>query len=131
MEFIYLRKIIAYECDIYGHLNNANYLHIFEEARSDALEKMDMSIGKCLGLGLGFYLTSVEVNFKRGLKLDRVYTVKTGIASMDRLKSEWRQEIYDAENNLHTVGVFKVVFVLNGKPGRIKPETFSVFSQFL
>jgi len=42
--FNYSRRIFSYECDIYGHLNNAEYLKLFEEARSEALTEIGYSL---------------------------------------------------------------------------------------
>ena len=66
----YKRKIFGYECDIYGHLNNANYLHLYEEARADALEQMGLAVRELNKSGYHIYLTSIELTFKRGIPLE-------------------------------------------------------------
>jgi len=65
----YKRKIFGYECDIYGHLNNANYLHLLEEARADALEQMQLPVRKLAEMGFHIYLTNIELSFIKGLPL--------------------------------------------------------------
>jgi YbgC/YbaW family acyl-CoA thioester hydrolase len=73
----YRRKIFGYECDIYGHLNNANYLHLYEEARANALEEMDMSVGNLSEEGIHIYLSEITLNFKSGLPVGVKVTIDT------------------------------------------------------
>ena len=89
----YKRKIFGYECDIYGHLNNANYLHLLEEARADALEQMQLPVRKLAEMGFHIYLTNIELSFIKGLPLESIVTIKSYIESGDRLQFTWKQEM--------------------------------------
>ena len=127
----YKRKIFGYECDIYGHLNNANYLHLYEEARADALEQMNMPIRKLADLGFHIYLTNIEINFVKGLPLESTITIKSRIDSMNRLTSIWIQEIYNAQEELCNTAIVKGAFVKDGKPIRLPKEIFEQFTRFV
>ncbi len=127
----YKRKIFGYECDIYGHLNNANYLHLYEEARADALEQMNIPIRKLADIGFHIYLTNIEINFIKGLPLENIVTIKSRINSMNRLTSIWIQEIYNNSGDLCSVANVKGVFVKNGKPVRLSKDLFEQFKKFL
>lgn len=126
----YKRKIFGYECDIYGHLNNANYLHLYEEARADALEQMNIPIRKLADIGFHIYLTNIEINFIKGLPLENIVTIKSRINSMNRLTSIWIQEIYNNSGDLCSVANVKGVFVKNGKPVRLSKDLFEQFKKF-
>jgi len=126
----YKRKIFGYECDIYGHLNNANYLHLYEEARADALEQMNLPIRKIREMGISIYVTHIEIDFKKGIELEETVIIKSSISKMSRLKAIWKQEIYNSKNELCNIAQVTGVFVKAGKPGRISKELFERFLKF-
>ena len=127
----YERRIFGFECDIYGHLNNANYLKLYEEARADALEQMDLPIRKLRKMGIAIYLTKMDLDFKKGIELEEKILVKSEIIAINRLKSSWRQEIYNNENQLCNVLIVQAVFVKSGKPFRISKELSEHFRSFI
>ena len=126
----YKRKIFGYECDIYGHLNNANYLHLYEEARADALEQMNLPIRKIREMGISIYVTHIEIDFKKGIGLEETVTIESNVSQMSRLKAIWKQEIYNSKNELCNTAFVTGVFVKAGKPGRISKELFEHFLKF-
>ena len=126
----YKRKIFGYECDIYGHLNNANYLHLYEEARADALEQMKLPIVKLADIGFHIYLTNIEINFIKGLPLESTITIKSRINSMNRLTSTWIQEIYNTKEELCNTAIVKGVFIKDGNPIRLPKDLFEQFKRF-
>ncbi|MDO9578647.1 MAG: thioesterase family protein [Candidatus Cloacimonadales bacterium] len=123
----YKRKIFGYECDIYGHLNNANYLHLFEEARADALEQMNMPVRKFVEFGYHIYITNIELSFIKGLPLESKVTIQSYIESSNRLQSTWIQEIYNEAGEICSRAVVKGAFVKDGKPTRLSKELFAIF----
>ncbi|RLC50954.1 MAG: thioesterase [Candidatus Cloacimonadota bacterium] len=131
MKIEYKRRIFGYECDIYGHLNNANYLHLYEEARAAALEQMKMPIGKFKEMGFNIYLTHIELDFIKAINLEERITIRTSIAEMNRLKAVWKQEIYNSKNELCNMATVIGVFVKNDKPARISKELYTYFTKFI
>ncbi|RLD54995.1 MAG: hypothetical protein DRJ01_17285 [Bacteroidetes bacterium] len=127
----YKRKIYGYDCDIYGHLNNANYLHIYEEARADALEKMNLSVRELNELGINIYLTHIDLEFIKGIPLEENVIVKTYVSKANRLKSVWRHEIYNHYNELCSVSIVEGVFIKNRKPYRIPSELFHRLQKYI
>ena len=126
----YKRKIFGYECDIYGHLNNANYLHLYEEARADALEQMDMPIRKLNDMDYHIYITNIELTFKKGIPLEETITIKSSINEMNRVSAIWEQKIYNSKNELCNTALVKGVFVKNGKPVRLPKEIYKRFKKY-
>ncbi|MBN2874095.1 MAG: acyl-CoA thioesterase [Spirochaetales bacterium] len=60
----------TYECDAYGHVNNANYLHYLEFARHEYLKAVGFDFAGSLAAGYGLYVTRVEIEYKRPAILD-------------------------------------------------------------
>ncbi len=127
----YRRKIFGYECDIYGHLNNANYLHLYEEARADALEEMDMSIGNLSEEGIHIYLSEITLNFKLGLPVGEKVIINTRMIKATRATSIWKQEIFNNANELCNTAIIRGVFIKNGKPFRISKELFEEYKKHI
>ncbi|MDP8269569.1 MAG: thioesterase family protein [Candidatus Tenebribacter davisii] len=125
------RKIYGYECDVYGHLNNANYLHLYEEARSEALENMGMSIGKLSEEGIHIYLTEINLTFKIGLPVGEKVVIDTRMIKTTRATSIWKQEIFNSAGDLCNIVIVKGVFIKAGKPFRISKELFEDYKKFI
>ena len=57
-------KVRGYHCDFYGHVNNARYLELLEEARWQFLEDgLDLAYWK--QRNMGFVVASVTINYRR------------------------------------------------------------------
>lgn len=123
----YTRKIFGYECDLYGHLNNANYLHLYEEARAVALQDIGLSVNKLSSLNWHIYVTRVELDFIKGLALEEVATVESTVEKISRVSSLWRQEIYDSTGALCNRAMVKAVFIKDGKPCRLDKNLYQKF----
>ena len=127
----YNRKIFGYECDIYGHLNNAIYLHIYEEARSDSLDQMGMSIQKLKENNIGIYLINLELNFIKTIPLGEIITVQSFIIESTKLRATWKQEIFNSKNELCNRAIVKGVFIRDNKPSRLPKDIFEHFKKFI
>ena len=131
MIFKYKKKIYGFECDVYGHLNNAIYLQLYEAARAEALIEMEMPVAKLRELGIMLFLIKVEIEYKKGVELEDTVTVKSKIKSNDRLKAVWYQEIYSSRGDLCSIAVITGVYVSGGKPIRISRELCAFFDKFV
>ncbi len=123
----YKRRIFGFECDIYGHLNNASYLHIYEEARSVALEEMDFSIKKLVELGIHIYLVNINLQFKKAVEFEDRITIKTTLGKHSRVKAIWIQKIHNSKNDLCNIAEVEGVFIKMGKPYRLPQELYKKF----
>jgi YbgC/YbaW family acyl-CoA thioester hydrolase len=131
MIFEFKKKIYGYECDIYGHMNNANYLMMLEAARSDALVEMDMPIVKLLEMDIQLFVLHYELDFLKALELEDVVTVRSWFYDVNRLKGFWRQEVYNSSGDLCFVAKFTVVHASGGKAKRLSIELFDHFKAFM
>jgi len=131
MIFEHHRKIYGYECDIYGHLNNAMYFHIYEEARAEALNKTGYSITKFSQLGISLFVYKVEMNFLKAINLEEKVKVASEITSVNRLKSTWSQSIYNNNNILCNTVYIEAVFGKKAKAARINKNIEHDLKQFV
>lgn len=120
--FEYRRKIFGFECDIYGHLNNANYLHLLEEARSEALESSGFSLLKLSEQGIHIYLKRIEIDYLLGLNFGEEIAIKTEVSELTKIKGVWHQEIYNKDNKLTTKAIVTGIFSKDNKIYRLSDE---------
>ena len=66
-KFIIELKVRSYECDLYGHVNNAVYLNYFEAARVEFLEAIDLDLNKLKNIGFLLPIVRIEIDYKRPL----------------------------------------------------------------
>ncbi|NRA67568.1 MAG: acyl-CoA thioesterase [Pseudobacteriovorax sp.] len=64
--------------DTMGHMNNAEYLKIFEQTRWDWAELNGMGFHKIRDIGIGFVVLSIDIKFAKELHLRDKLTIKTG-----------------------------------------------------
>lgn len=123
----YSRRIYGYECDLYGHLNNANYLHLLEAARSEALVVVGMPVERLLKLNWHVYILKTEQEYFKPAMLDDVVEVRSEIIAMNKLRSTWKHEVYDSAGDLCFRGFVYIVHVFEGKPARVPDEIWAHF----
>jgi len=131
MIFTMTKKVYGFECDIYGHLNNANYLQVFEAARSDALTDMEVPIHKFSEMNIQLFVARVEIEYKKGVQLEDIITVKSCMTEANRLGSFWKQEIFDSKGNLCAKALLRAVHTRDAKPFRIEQELANYFIKFV
>jgi YbgC/YbaW family acyl-CoA thioester hydrolase len=131
MKFIFNKRIYGYECDIYGHLNNANYLPILEAARSEALQIIEMPIQKLIKLDWLMLVRHVEMEFIKSVQLEDIIEVRSTIAEMNKLRSTWHQEIYNSSGELCFTAKLGIVHVHDNRPARVPEKIFSHFLKFI
>jgi YbgC/YbaW family acyl-CoA thioester hydrolase len=59
-----LHKVRTFECDFYGHVNNAIYLNYLEFARMEVLEKKGLTLTSLKKNGFMIVIRKVEIRFK-------------------------------------------------------------------
>ncbi|MBM4131076.1 acyl-CoA thioesterase [bacterium] len=61
-------RVRGYHCDFYGHLNNARYLELLEEARWQWAESV-MDLPAWQAAGFGFVVAGIDTRTGRALPL--------------------------------------------------------------
>ncbi|MBI9030925.1 acyl-CoA thioesterase [bacterium] len=129
--FEFKRKIYGYECDVYGHLNNSNYLQLLEAGRAEALIEMGIPVAKLLEMDISIFVSNIDISYIKPLKMEEVAKVKTKTVKITKVKGLWLQEIYNEANELCTKAVVTGVFTTKGKPVRISNELIQLMLNFL
>lgn len=129
--FEFKRKIYGYECDVYGHLNNSNYLQLLEAGRAEALNEMGIPVAKLLEWGISIFVTNIDISYIRPLKIEHVARVVTKTSKITRVKGIWEQEIYNHDNTLCTRAIVTGVFTSKSKPLRIPKDLLHIMLKFI
>lgn len=68
MEFIYEKQILEHHLDTFGHVNNATYLALYEEARWDMTVCRGMTLETILERQKGPVVLEAKVRYKKEIK---------------------------------------------------------------
>lgn len=68
MEFVFETVIAGNHLDVFGHVNNANYLELYEEARWDFIEKNGFGLERILRDKVGPVILDINITFKAELR---------------------------------------------------------------
>lgn len=84
--FQYPILILEKHLDTFGHVNNATYLELYEEARWDFIEKNGWGLKKIQTTGIGPVILELNLKFKRELKNRKTITVTSKFKEMKNSK---------------------------------------------
>jgi acyl-CoA thioester hydrolase len=70
-------QVRSYECDSYGHVNNANYLNYLEFARYEFLKAIGFDYPKALQSGYGVYVARIEIDYKKSAFTDENLVIQS------------------------------------------------------
>lgn len=118
-------SVRTYECDSYGHVNNANYLHYLEFARHEYLKAIGFDYAGCVAAGYGLYVTRIEIDYRRPAVLDDRLVIESKAVKKGAVSGTLEQLI---RHGTDTVAFAKVSWAFvdsTGRPCRI-PERWSV-----
>ena len=128
---IYKRKIYGFQCDIYGHLNNGNYLQLYEEARAETLSSIDFPIEMLLEMNIQIFVKRIEIDYILPVKLGEEIAIETRTNKLSRIKGIWDQRIYNSAGDLCSQALVTGVFIGDGKPRRIPVDVLDAMVKAL
>jgi len=116
-------QVRTYECDSYGHVNNANYLNYLEYARCELLKDIGFGYAEALGAGYGIFITRIEIEYKKPAVPDDRLTIRTWPVKKGAASGVLAQEI---QRGGEVLAAAKVTWVFvdskTGMPVRIPAE---------
>ncbi|MDR0555044.1 MAG: acyl-CoA thioesterase [Treponema sp.] len=111
----------TYECDSYGHVNNAHYLNYLEFARYEFLKGVGFDYPALIKAGFGVYVARVEIDYKRPAFTDDTLTIRTRPVKKGAVSGVLAQEICRGEDLLAEALVTWASVDSRGTPARLPP----------
>ncbi|MDR1231667.1 MAG: acyl-CoA thioesterase [Spirochaetaceae bacterium] len=112
----------TYECDSYGHVNNAVYLQYLEYARWHYLKDIGFDYERVRKAGYGTYVAHIEIDYKRPALTDDVLTITSESVKKGAVSGTIHQVIMRGEETIAEAKVTWAFVDSSGRPVRIPPE---------
>lgn len=105
---VYETTILEHHLDSFGHVNNATYLQILEEARWDFVTRRGYGYDKVHELKVGPTILEINIRFAKELLLRQKIRIESVVTKYDGRVGELTQEIKNENGDTtHCVAVFK------------------------
>jgi len=105
----YRTQIRERHLDSFGHVNNAQYLVLFEEARWEMITSRGYGLKQVMENGVGTVILSCSVKFKRELSVRDWIRIDTELLSLEKKIGLIRQHIYrESDGKLAALGEFQM-----------------------
>jgi acyl-CoA thioester hydrolase len=112
----------TYECDSYGHVNNANYLNYLEYARYELLKDVIFDYPGAIAAGYGVYVARVEIDYKRPAVVDDVLVIRSWPEKKGSVSGTIVQEIKRGDDLIARAKVTWAFVDSRGQPTKIPPQ---------
>lgn len=106
MKFEYPLLILEAHLDTFGHVNNATYLELFEEARWDLVTKNGYGLQQVQETKKGPVILEVNLKFKRELKLREKIMITTELVNYNGVIGLMKQQMIKANGELAAEALF-------------------------
>ena len=118
-------KVRSYECDVYGHVNNATYLNYCEYARIELINEMGYSLSSLMKDGFILPIVNINIDYKLPAFEGDILSISVSWLKRGRSSATFRQEIIRKQDNklIAKADVTWVAANLKGQPIAI-PEMF-------
>jgi thioesterase-3 len=100
--------IREHHLDTFGHVNNAAYLEILEEARWDLITRNGYGLDEVRRLQVGPTVLAVQVRFVREIRNRQRVVVRTWLESYGGRIGKLAQHIYDEGGEVCTEALFTI-----------------------
>ena len=112
----------TYECDSYGHVNNANYLNYLEYARCEMLRDVGFDYPAMVKAGYGIYVARVEIDYKKPAFVDDELLIKSRPFKKRAVSGIIAQDIWRGDELLAEAKVTWAFVDSKGLPTKIPPQ---------
>lgn len=124
-------RVRNYHIDSYGHVNNAQYLILLEEARTQFLERVGFPLEELSRQGLFIFINDIHIQFKKPAVLGDCLEIHNWFPEMKKVRVTWRQEIRRAgSGELVAAASVSGGFVKDGKVIPIPEPVFRVMQGY-
>lgn len=115
-------RVRSYECDAYGHVNNANYLHYLEVARGELLHALGLDYPGLIAAGYGLYVSKICIEYKSPAFSEDELTISSETLKSRRVSGRMRQIVRRGDQVLAEAEVDWAFVGRDGRPTRMPPE---------
>jgi len=119
------------ECDIYGHVNNANYLRYMQEAAFDASAAAGYDVKRYDELGQYWLVRETEIEYFKPLAYGDEFEIKTWVIDFRRVRSRRTYEFRLAgSDEISARGQTDWVYIdqATQRPVNVPPEMIRAFA---
>lgn len=109
--FEYKMKILEHHLDTFGHVNNATYLSLYEEARWDFISQNNYGLHEILEKKKGPIVLDVSCRFKRELVNRECIIIRSKAMDIRGKITHMKQEILKEDGTLASDAVFTFGFM--------------------
>lgn len=109
-EHVYTLKILEAHLDTFGHVNNATYLNLFEEARWDLITQGGYGMKEVQARQQGPVILEVNVVFKRELHLRETIQIHSKVVDFNGKIGKLAQTIVNGAGKVSAEAVFTLGF---------------------
>lgn len=123
-------RVRGYECDAYGHVNQATYLRYAQEAAFDASAAAGYDRDRYHEMGCNWLIRETEIEYLRPLQYGDTIAVKTWVHDFRRVRSRRAYEFtLDGSSDVVARGSTDWVFIdtVRQRPATIPPEMMASF----
>lgn len=104
-------RVRHYECDGYGHMNNANYLRYMQEAAFDASAAAGYDLDAYDEIGHFWLIRETDIEYLRPLRYNDVISVTTWVTDFRRARSHRAYEFHHHDGELAARAVTDWVYL--------------------
>lgn len=115
-------RVRSYECDAYGHVNNAVYLNYLEYARGEFLRAVGFDYPKIVAAGFGLFVVRIEIDYKVPAVHDDILRIISKAVKKGAVSGTMSQIIYRDHEEIAAAIVTWAFVDRNGRPTRIPKE---------
>ena len=91
----YLRKPFYYETDQMGIINHTNYIHWFEEARTDFMEQIGFGYDKAAAAGIDFALLGLSCQYRSMVRFGETVQITLSLPQLTPTRITVAYEVRD------------------------------------
>ena len=96
----YKITILEKNLDTFGHVNNATYLELLEEARWDWITQGGFGLKEILSGQMGPTILEIKIRFKREIKNRQKITIKSHVVRYEGKIGEVEQHMINEQNEV-------------------------------
>lgn len=87
-------KIYETYLDFYGHVNNAKYLELYEQARWDWMESRGLKRSLIEESGIGPVILNINIAYKREILARQMITIQTQVTGLQKKIFTIQQQMF-------------------------------------